>query len=121
MPKSYEHKPLTASQRLKSINETKMKCIELDLLDDIATKVLFQMLDNYHKDGTTYINKELRLNIRHHIPRKYVVNLYNDTRKKDSVLIRALDDHEIEKGTAAQSKLINKRQARNVVDTWKRD
>lgn len=106
-------------QRLQTVNETKMKCIDLDLLDDIATRILFQMLDNYHKNGTTYINKELRLNIRHHTPRKYVVNLYNDTLKKDCVLIRALDDTEIMNGLTAQSNITKQRA--NITNTWRRD
>jgi len=91
----------TASQRLAIVNETKMKCIELDLTDDLATKLLFRMLDNYHRDGTTYIGKELRLKQRHSVPRKYVVNLYNDRNKRDVVLIRALDDTELAPAVAS--------------------
>lgn len=85
-----KNRPRTASQRLIIVNETKLKCIELNLNHDIATKVLFAMLDNYHRDGTTYIDKELKLNGRYDIPRKYVINLWNDQSNKDTVLIRAL-------------------------------
>lgn len=81
----------TASQRLVTVNETKMKCIEHDLTDDLATKILFRMLDNYHENGSVYENVELRLKGRYDRERKYVVNLYNDATKKDTVLIRAID------------------------------
>ena len=79
------------SERLVVVNETKMKCIEHDLTDDLATKVLFKMLDRYHQDGTVYINKELALQGRYDRRRKYVINLYNDRHRKDKVLIRAVD------------------------------
>ena len=86
----------TPQSRLHIVNQTKMKCIELELTNDIATKILFSMLDNYHKDGTTY-NKELKLQQRHQIPRKYVVNLYNDKNIRDEVFIRALEPSELVK------------------------
>lgn len=82
----------TPSERLKVVNETKMKCIEHDLTDDLATKILFKMLDRYHQDGTVYQNKELTLSGRYDMRRKYVVNLHNDRNKRDIVLIRAVDE-----------------------------
>lgn len=82
----------TASERLITVNKTKIKCIEHDLTDDIATKILFTMLDNYHRDGTVYLNKELKLNKRYDRPRKYVINLWNDRNKIDTVMIRSLDE-----------------------------
>ena len=85
----------TKSDRLNIINEIKMKCIELDLTQDLATKILFTMLDQYHEKGTTY-SKELKLVQRHETPRKYVVNLHNDPKIKDTVLIRALDIGELQ-------------------------
>lgn len=112
-----KHKDRTQSERLVSVNETKVKCMEHDLMDDLATKILYRMLDNYYNDGTTYINKELKLTGRHVIPRKYVVNLYNDSKKKDCVLIRALDDEDIQ----AKNRAIIERNARNTHQMWKRD
>jgi hypothetical protein len=107
----------TQSERLKITNETKMKCIELELTEEVATNVLFAMLDKYHEDGTTYIGKELQLSPRHLTPRKYVVNLWNSMGKKDTVLIRELDDTE----TLVQKRRNSEQQARSVVDTWVRD
>ena len=80
--------------RLSIVNEIKMKCIELDLTQDLATKILFTMLDKYHEEGTTY-HKELKLVLRYETPRKYVVNLHNDPKIKDTVLIRALEPEEL--------------------------
>jgi hypothetical protein len=82
----------TASERLRVVNETKMKCIEHNLTDDLATKILFKMLDKYHQDGTVYTNKELALQGRYDLRRKYVINLWNDHKKRDTVLIRAIDE-----------------------------
>ena len=109
------------TERLASVNETKLKIIELDLMNDLATQILFKMLDNYHAKGTTYLNKELTLVGRHAVPRKYVVNLYNDSKKKDIVLIRTLDEKEEEKSNAARSQIAIERNARDVQHTWKRD
>lgn len=82
---------LTRKKRLLTVNETKMKCIEHDLTDDIATKILFTMLDNYVNDGTSYVNKELVLQGHYDRPRKYLINLYNDVSKRDTVLIRSIE------------------------------
>ncbi len=79
------------SQRLVIATETKLKCIEHELEHEIATKILFTMLDNYVDKGVTYINKELKLALYCDRPRKYVINLYNDVSKKDTVLIRVDD------------------------------
>lgn len=114
-------RPKTASERLISVNETKLKCIELDLTEDIGTKVLFRMLDNYHKDGTTYIGKELKLCNRYDAPRKYIVNLWNDRSKKDVVLIRALNESEAEEASLANRRLAAERRARSVAPQWTRD
>jgi hypothetical protein len=100
MPAAKKEK--TSGERLITVNEIKMKCIEHDLTNDTATKVLFIMLNNYHRDGTTYINKELKLSGRYDIPRKYVINLWNDQTKTDTVLIRALDDEEVTKQSLVQ-------------------
>lgn len=115
--------PKTASERLIPVNETKIKCIEHNLTDDLATKILFTMLDNYYRDGTIYTNTELKLAGRYDVPRKYVVNLWNDRSKKDTVLIRSLDEDEAIKHfrSQADARAARDRSIRSVVDTWKRD
>jgi len=70
------------------------------------------MLDNYHRDGTIYLDKELNLNLRHQTPRKYIVNLYNDRSRKDTVIIRALTESETDAAMAAQSRILAERNAR---------
>jgi hypothetical protein len=90
----------------------------MQLTDDMATKVLFRMLDNYQKDGTQYLNKELRIT---RSQQKYVVNLYNDLLKKDTVLIRSLNEDEVEDQTLAKRRRTAERNIRSVTDTWKRD
>ena len=76
------------SERLQISTETKLQCIQHELGDDIGTKVLFRMLDKYVEDGTTYIDKEIKLAKRYDMPRYYFVNLYNDPARRDVVLIR---------------------------------
>jgi hypothetical protein len=78
----------TRAQRLSTANEVKLQCIEHQLSDDLGTRVLYTMLDRYVNTGETYIGKEIRLVKRYDRPRYYLVNLYNDTNKKDTVLIR---------------------------------
>lgn len=75
------------SDRLLIANEVKMQCIDHDLMGELGTKVLFRMLDNYVDHGTTYINKELGILQLSQRPRKYVVKLYNDPSKVDTVVI----------------------------------
>lgn len=78
--------PKTKSERLHTINEIKMNCIENNLgYQEIALKVLYAMMDNYYKNGITYINKSLRLQ---NSERNIIVNLYNDTNKTDCVVMR---------------------------------
>lgn len=109
------------SERLVIVNETKMKCMEHDLTDDLATKILFTMLDNYHEKGTTYIGKELKLSARHAIPRKYVVNLYNERKKTDVVLIRALSEEEESESARMRARKAAESQIPDVTHTWVRD
>jgi hypothetical protein len=111
MPKN-KVKARSPSSRLQTVNETKMRCIEHELTGDIATTILFQMLDNYQRDGTAYIGKELNLNLRHQTPRKYVINLYNDLSRKDTVIIKALTESELEAAMEAQSRILAERNAR---------
>lgn len=78
----------TRSQRLATANEVKLQCIEHNLSDDLGTRVLYRMLDNYVERGETYIGKEIRLVKRYDRPRFYLVNLHNDPNMRDAVLIR---------------------------------
>lgn len=73
--------------------ETHDKCEELKIENMPATKILYAMLNNYVNDGTTYVRKELRFFApRDTMPRKFVVNLYNDKSKEDHVLIRVAEE-----------------------------
>jgi len=93
--------PKTKAERLRIINEVKVKCLENELTDDPATKILFSMLENYYSKGVTYLNKELKIvgkgkSMRGSVPSKFVVNLYNDRHKVDVVLIRPQSLEEVE-------------------------
>ena len=80
----------TKDSRQKTANETKVNCLAHNLDGDLATKVLFGMLDNYVERGVTYQNKVLRLVDRKNSGWCYVVNLYNDPHVKDRVLIHKI-------------------------------
>jgi hypothetical protein len=80
----------STAQRLEVANEIKEKCIKYNLKDDLGTKVLFSMLDKYVNEGTTYINKEIKLVRRYDRPRYYLINLYNDAHIVDTVIIKEL-------------------------------
>jgi hypothetical protein len=75
----------TASERLVTVNEVKMKCIQEDLSSFLGTAVLYRVLDDYHQNGTVYVNKEIALP---ELGRVYVIKLYNDRKRSDQVLIR---------------------------------
>ncbi len=79
------------AERLATANEVKLVCMEHQLSDDIGTQVLYRMLDKYVDDGETYVNKEIRLTKRYDRPRYFLVNLYNDEAKKDTVVIKCRD------------------------------
>lgn len=84
---SFLMKARTKSDRLCVVNEVKMKCIEHELMDEIGTKVLFRILDEYVEKGTPCCGKELGILKRSQRPRKYVINLFNDQSKIDKVVI----------------------------------
>ncbi len=88
----------TREQRLKTANEVKLQCIEHQLSDDLGTRVLYTMLDLYVNRGETYEDKRIRLVKRYDRPRYYLVNLYNDENKKDTVLIR--EDTQVQNWTS---------------------
>jgi hypothetical protein len=78
----------TREQRLATVNEVKLQCINHQLSDDLGTRVLYTMLDRYVNAGETYEDKRIRLVKRYDRPRYYLVNLHNDPNKRDTVLIR---------------------------------
>ena len=84
-------------QRHVIVTETKINCMQHTLGSNLATKILFTMLDNYEQTGTTYLGKELKFTLFGDIPRKYVINLYNDVNKKDTVLITTDDTVKLHK------------------------
>lgn len=76
------------SERLQIVNETKMKLLEHELEGDMASKVLWKILDNYVKSGNP-VDTILYLKGRKVGHCHYVVKLYNDRSKTDVVLIRS--------------------------------
>ena len=81
--------PKTKEERMKTYLEVETNIDKHNLEGELASKILMTMLDNYLTKGTTYINKELRLNLRGDIPRKYIVNLFNNKNKRDTVVIKS--------------------------------
>jgi len=86
----------TYEERAVIVQEVRTACREKNLEKELATAVLFQMLNNYLTHGTTYIAKDIRIignstpELRGSAPAKYVVNLYNDSEKRDTVVIRSI-------------------------------
>lgn len=90
----YIHHPRTKSQRLHTVNETKLKLIEHELENDPASKILWKLMDDYVNNGHPYVGVELKMKGRTLCDRKYVINLYNDLQCKDAVVIRKIKDDE---------------------------
>lgn len=86
----------TQMERMKIIQEIENKLYDNRLENELATKILNTMLNDYLINGTRYINKELSLDLRSDMPRKYIVNLYNDRRLMDQVYIKAKTKEEME-------------------------
>lgn len=78
---------LTQLERTRVVNEIKMNIIANDLENEIASKVLYYILNDYIITGKQY-NKELTLNLTDGKKRKIVVKLYNNKLMKDTVLIK---------------------------------
>jgi hypothetical protein len=83
------------SDRVCVVNEVKMRCIEHDLMDEIGTKVLFRILDEYVEKGTPCVGKELGILKLSQRPRKYVIRLFDDPSKTDTVVI-SVDDESVD-------------------------
>lgn len=94
----------TETERLQVVNETKLKLLEHDIADDPASKVLWMMMDRYVKTGNPVIDVSLFMKRRYDIERKFLVNLYNDRKKKDVVLIRAMTPDEISKSSRTSAR-----------------
>ena len=84
----------TRAERQSVVEEIRANCFAKELTKDLGTKVLFAILDDYLEKGTIYLGKELRIignstpALRNSAPCKYVLNLYNDPEKTDTVVIR---------------------------------
>ena len=84
----------TRAERQSVVEEIRSNCVAKDLTKDLGTKVLFAILDDYLEKGTIYLDKELRIignstpALRNNAPCKYVLNLYNNPEKTDTVVIR---------------------------------
>ena len=85
----------TQMERMKIIQEVENKLHDNRLENELATRILNTMMNDYLINGTRYINKELSLDLRSDMPRKYIVNLYNDRRLMDQVYIKAKTQEEI--------------------------
>ena len=83
--------PRTATERFAIMNDVELKLIEHRIDHEIATQVLKRIMNDYIVHGTRYLHKELSLKLRADIPRKYIINLYNDKRMKDQIYISADD------------------------------
>jgi hypothetical protein len=77
---------LTEKQRARVVNEVKMNIINHELENEIASKVLFQILNNYQRDGQP-CHKELSLSMHNGAARKIVIHLYNNKSIQDIVSI----------------------------------
>jgi hypothetical protein len=79
----------TRTRRLWTVNEIKIQIIDHNLHDDVASKVLWKILDSYVEDGKP-VDVELLLKGRYDISRKFVVKLHGSAKHKDVVLIRSI-------------------------------
>ena len=82
-------KEKTQLERMVIVQEVENKLIEHRIEHEIASKVLKRIMDDYVINGTKYIGKELRLNLVQDIPRKFVINLFNQADLRDQVVIKA--------------------------------
>ena len=82
-------KEKTYNERLTTVIEIQSKLSELNLDDYKATKVLNIILLNYLNKGII-CNTELEFNNVMDTPRKYIINLYNNSFKRDQVYIKTL-------------------------------
>jgi hypothetical protein len=88
----------TRQERLQVVQETKTNCTKQGLQADLGTRVLYAILDDYLEKGTPYLNKELRIignstpALRASAPCKFVVNLYNDPGRRDTIVLRPQEE-----------------------------
>jgi hypothetical protein len=81
---------LTESERSITVENVIDSINKHHLENDPASQQLLGMLMDYVKTGNTYIDQEIKLDVRH--ARKYIINLYNRKSKPDTVLIRMIQD-----------------------------
>lgn len=77
----------TTEDRTRIVNEIKFNLMSLDIQNELTMRILFAMLHNYINNGTTYIKKELTINTQNNIQQVFLINLFNDTSKTDTVII----------------------------------
>jgi len=90
------HVPRTAQERLNSYIEIEGQLHNNNLQSDPASKILSAISLRYVKTGIP-VYTTLFLQNRYDKPRKFVIELQNDKRKKDVVFIRIMTDNEIAK------------------------
>jgi hypothetical protein len=85
----------TLVERRQVLTEIEASCTSRKLMGDLGTKIMLLIVKDYVANGTPYLNKEVRIvgnstpELRASVPCKYVINLYNDLGKQDTVVIRA--------------------------------
>ena len=85
----------TLGERRQVLTQIETSCTSRKLMGDLGTKIMLLIVQDYVATGTTYLNKEVRIvgnstpELRASVPCKYVLNLYNDPEKPDTVVIRA--------------------------------
>jgi hypothetical protein len=86
------------AERLQVIQEVQSQLTTLGLNSDLGTQVLNRILADYLETGSPYLGKELRIignsspAMRNSVPSKYVINLYNDPEKRDTIVIRPQEE-----------------------------
>lgn len=78
----------TKQERERTADEVKFNVYSNQIEDCIASRCLFKILEDYVDKGTAYVDKHLTLDVKTVDQKYYLINLYNDKNKKDTVLIR---------------------------------
>lgn len=87
-----EENTKNALQRMAIVQEIENKLIAERIETELGSRVLLRILDDYVTNGTRYIGKEVKLLLKAGEPRKFIINLYNDRRLRDQVLIRLINN-----------------------------
>jgi len=82
-------KAKTALQRMEIMQEVENKLVDNQIEHETGSLVVRRILNIYVATGKTFINKEVKLLCRADIPRKFVINLFNDVQMRDQIVIKA--------------------------------